>query len=180
MTKKILIVSSSPVKDGNSDTLCNEFMKGALSAGNQVEKISLRDLKIDYCRGCGYCSNSDYNGCSQKDDMPEILDKILAADVIVLGTPTYFYAMCGQMKTFIDRCCAVYTKVKSKEFYYIITAAEDDPEALNCVVQEFRGFLACLDSSEEKGVLRGVGVWKKGDVLSTEYPQQAFEMGKNV
>lgn len=180
MGKKVLIVSSSPVKDGNSDTLCNKFKEGAVAAGHSVEKVDLRNFKINHCCGCGYCSSTDYNGCCQKDDMSEILDKMLAADVIVFGTPVYFYAMCGQMKTFIDRCCAKYTKIKGKEFYYLITSAENDPKMLGRTVEEFRGFLDCLDDPAEKGILYGVGVWKKGDVEKTKYPQQAFEMGKAV
>ena len=180
MSKKVLIISSSPVKDGNSDTLCRKFAEGTTESGNQTEKIDLRDLKINYCRGCGYCSTTDYNGCCQKDDMALILDKLLDADVIVFGTPVYFYAMCGQMKTFIDRCCAKYTKIKGKEFYFLITAAEEDKKMLNRTVEEFRGFLDCIEDCEEKGILYGTGVWKKGDVNSTEYPKQAFEMGKSV
>ena len=180
MNKKVLIISSSPVKDGNSDTLCRKFAEGAAEAKNQVEKINLRELKINHCRGCGYCSTIDYNGCCQKDDMAAVLDKLLAADVIVFGTPVYFYAMCGQMKTFIDRCCAKYTKIQQKEFYFLITAAEEDKKMLNRTVDEFRGFLDCLEDCEEKGILYGTGVWKKGDINNTDYPRQAFEMGTSI
>ena len=178
MSKNILIISSSPVKDGNSDTLCNKFMEGAISSGNQVEKINLREHTINHCRGCGYCSTTDYNGCCQKDDMAAILDKMLEADVIVFGTPVYFYAMCGQMKTFIDRCCARYPKIKDKDFYFLITAAETDKKMLERTVEEFRGFLDCVEDCKEKGILYGAGVWKKGEVNNTNYPQHAFEMGK--
>lgn len=180
MSKKILIISSSPVKEGNSDILCNKFMEGAFEAGNQVEKINLRTLQINYCKGCGYCNSSGYNGCSQKDDMADVLDKMIDADVIVLATPVYFYTMCGQMKTFLDRCCAKYTKIKNKEFYYIITAADSRSKFLERTVEEFRGFLNCLNSFKEKNILYATGVFKKGDVNSTDYPKMAFEIGKNV
>lgn len=72
--------------------------------------------------------------------MPEILDKIIEADVIVMATPVYFYAMCGQMKTLIDRCCAKYTKIKNKDFYFILTAADDNKVSLQRTIEEFRGF----------------------------------------
>ena len=75
MSKKVLIISSSPRKGGNSDTLCDKFAQGAKDAGNEVEKISLREKKINYCTGCCLCNTNDYSGCSQKDDMPEILEK---------------------------------------------------------------------------------------------------------
>ena len=93
-------------------------------AGNNVEKIFLKDKKINYCTGCGYCSSHGQSGCSQKDDMTEILDKMIDADAIVMATPVYFYAMNGQMKTFIDRVCAKYTSVSNKDFYFIATAAD--------------------------------------------------------
>ena len=53
MNKKVLILSSSPRKEGNSDTLCDQFLKGAQESGNQVEKIFLKDRNINYCTGCG-------------------------------------------------------------------------------------------------------------------------------
>lgn len=180
MTKKVLILSSSPRRNGNSDLLCDSFANGARETGHEVEKIFLRDKKINYCAGCGLCSNNDYSGCSQKDDMTEILDKMLSADVIVMATPVYFYTMCGQMKTLIDRCCAKYTKITNKEFYYIMTAADGNKGALERTVEEFRGFLACLSGASEKGILYGTGVWQKGEVNNTELPEQAYAMGKNI
>ena len=56
MAKKVLIISSSPRKGGNSDLLCDEFMKGALEAGNEVEKIVLKDKTVHPCTGCSVCS----------------------------------------------------------------------------------------------------------------------------
>ena len=71
MAKKVLILSSSPRRGGNSDTLCDEFMRGAMESGNEVEKIFLRDKIINYCTGCSTCSR--YNKpCPQKDDTAEI------------------------------------------------------------------------------------------------------------
>lgn len=178
MKKQVLVISSSPRKAGNSDLLCDEFVKGAESAGHVVEKVFLRDKKINYCTGCGACY--DTKVCSQRDDMGEMLDKMIAADVIVLASPIYFYTMCGQLKTFIDRCCARYTELTDKEFYYILTAADTMPEAIDRTVTEFRGFLECLDNPQEKGTICGVGVWNKGEVKATGFMQEAYAMGCRV
>ena len=167
MSKKVLIISSSPRKGGNSDTLCDKFAEGAKSAGNEVEKIFLKDKKINYCTGCGFCNTNDYTACSQKD-------------VIVFATPVYFYTMCGQLKTLIDRCCARYTHISGKDFYYIMTAADTNQAAINRVLAEFDGLMACLDNPNPVGAIAGLGVWQKGDVNSTIYMQQAFDMGKSV
>ena len=67
MTKKVLILSSSPRRGGNSDTLCNEFMRGAIESGNEAEKVFLRDKTIHYCTGCSTCSLHG-KPCPQKDD----------------------------------------------------------------------------------------------------------------
>lgn len=104
MAKNVLILSSSLRKGGNSDLLCDEFVKGVRESGHNAEKIFLKDKSINYCTGCGYCFERTGN-CSQKDDMADIRDKMLSADVIVFATPVYFYTMAGQMKTLIDRCC---------------------------------------------------------------------------
>ena len=180
MSKKVLILSASPRKGGNSDTLCDEFLKGAQDAGNIGEKIFLRDKKINYCTGCGLCNTNNYTACSQKDDMAEILEKMIEADVIVMATPVYFYTMCGQMKIMIDRCCARYTEITNKEFYFIIAAAENDKSMMERTIDGFRGFLDCLENPQEKGVIYGIGAWKVGEIKDTPYLQEAYEMGKLV
>ena len=112
--------------------------------------------------------------------MAEILDKMLSADTIVFATPIYFYAMAGQMKTFIDRICARYTQLSNKEFYYIMAAAENSSSAIQYALGEFKGLMDCLDNPIEKGYLFAGGVWQKGEVLNTEYPKQAYQAGKNI
>ena len=122
MAKKVLILSSSPRRGGNSDTLCDEFMRGAAESNHEVEKIFLRDKTIHYCTGCSTCSLYQ-KPCPQKDDAAEIIEKMVDADVIVMATPVYFYTISAQMKTLIDRCCGRYTEMNGKEFYFIVTAA---------------------------------------------------------
>ncbi len=180
MNKKVLIISASPRKGGNSDTLCDEFLKGARDAGNDCEKIFLKDKKINYCTGCGLCNTNNYTACSQKDDMEEILNKVILSDVLVLSTPVYFYTMNGQLKTFIDRCCARYTHIANKDIYFIATAADGRPQALERTFEGLRGFTACLDNVREAGIICGAGVWDKNDVKNTKLLVQAYNMGKNV
>jgi multimeric flavodoxin WrbA len=178
MSKRILILSSSPRKKGNSSTLCDRFMEGAVAAHNQVDKIVLAEKDIHYCTGCYACKS---NGkCAQKDDMAPILDQMIAADVIVLATPVYFYTMCAQMKTVIDRTVARYTQIKNKEFYFILTAADSSQPNMKRTVESFRGFTSCLPGAREKGIVYGTGAWNVGDIQSTPAMKQAFEMGKAV
>lgn len=179
MQKNVLIISSSPRKGGNSDTLCDRFMEGAKESGHVVEKIWLRDKKIGYCTGCGYCFQA--NECSQKDDMAEILEKMIAADVIVLSTPVYFYSMCGQMKTFIDRTTPKYEEVKNKDFYFIMTAADGDKANLERTMEAFRGFTEdCLDGAKEAGIIYGTGAWNIGEIQNTPAYEEAYQMGRQI
>lgn len=178
--KKVLVLSASPRRGGNSDMLCDEFIRGARETGAEVEKIFLKDKNINYCIGCGLCTRNNYTSCSQKDDAAEVLEKMVQADVIVMATPVYFYTLCAQMKTLIDRCCSRYPAMSNKDFYYIVTAADSREDALERTIECFRGFTDCLSGSNEKGILYAVGVWNVGDVKQTDLLNRAYKMGKTV
>lgn len=178
MSKKVLIISASPRRNGNSDALCDQFLAGAKEQGHEVEKIFLRDYKVHYCMGCGVCNNTHL--CVQKDDMKALLDKMLLADVIVLATPVYFYGMNGQLKTFIDRCVPRYTEISNKDFYFILTAADTDKKNLASTVEQLRGFTRdCLEGSKEKAVIYGTGAWQMGEIKNLPVYQETYQMGKN-
>jgi multimeric flavodoxin WrbA len=177
--KNVLIISASPRKNGNSDILCNQFAQGAEESGNNVEKIFLADKNIGYCCGCGVCNST--HKCVQKDDMAEILNKMVSADAIVLATPVYFYSMDGQMKTFIDRTVPRYTEISNKDFYFIMTAADTEEESLERTMETFRGFTEdCLEGANEAGIIYGVGAWHAGEIKNTKAYDEAYQMGKSV
>ena len=175
--KTVLIISASPRKGGNSDLLCDQFLKGAQEAGHRVEKINLRNHQINHCLGCGVCNNTHV--CVQTDDMKPLLDRMIAADVIVLATPVYFYSMNGQLKTFIDRCVPRYTQISNKDFYFILAAADTEVKNMKRTVEALRGFTEdCLEGTKEKGIIYGVGAWQKGDIKDTPAFDKAYQMGK--
>ena len=179
MSKKVLILSGSPRKSGNSDLLCDEFMRGALESGNEAEKIRVAGKHIAPCSGCYYCSA--HNGeCVHKDDMAEILQKIIDADVIVLSSPVYFYSISAQLKALIDRTVARWLEVKNKDFYYIITMADDAPSSADTTLACFRGYADCVEGAVEKGVIIGEGVHDAGEIKNTAAVKQAYAMGKNI
>lgn len=177
--KKVMVFSGSPRKEGNSDLLCDEFIRGALEKGNEVEKIRVTDQKIHYCIACDSCKKKS-GQCIWLDDMGWILEKMIAADVIVLATPVYFYSLNAQLKTLIDRTVARYTEIKNKEFYLIVTAADEERANTERTLEVMRGFVDCLDGSEEKGVIYGVGAWKKGEIRKNPAMKEAYEMGRLV
>ena len=166
-------------RGGNSDILCDQFTHGAEEAGNETEKIFLRDKEINYCVACDSCLKND-GICASKDDMAEILDKMIEADVIVMATPVYFYTMDAQMKTLIDRTYPKYTEIANKDFYFIATAAVTRKQALERTIEGFRGFTSVLNGSNEKGIIYGTGAWNIGDIKSSNAMNEAYEMGKAI
>ena len=179
MGKKVLVLSSSPRLGGNSDTLCDQFVRGAQESGNDVEKIFLKDMCIHYCQGCGTCYDRR-TPCPQEDDMAEILEKMVAADAIVMATPVYFYSISAQMKTLIDRCCAKITKINHKDFYFILTCADSSLSSTGRALECFHGFLESLDNVKEKGTICGMGTWQPEEIKQTSAFPQAYEAGKAV
>jgi len=116
-------------------------------------------------------------GCK---DAGHTVEKMIAADVIVMATPVYFYTMSAQMKTLIDRCCARYTEITNKNFYFIVTAAEPSIPAMERTIDGFRGFLDCLEGAREKGIIYGTGVWKVGEIEGKPVLKEAYEIGEKI
>ncbi len=174
--KNVVIISSSPRKNGNSDTLCRQFEKGAKEVGHNVEYISLVDTHIGYCIGCYACKRS--GKCFQNDAMNEISEKLLKADVIVFGTPVYFYTMSGQLKVFIDRLVPCYEKI-SADIYIMATAWDSNVENLELTAESIRGATRdCFENCEEKGCLLVGGVSDIGDIADRIELVKAYNMGK--
>lgn len=179
MSKKVLILSGSPRKGGNSDILCGEFARGAQEAGHQVEMIRVAEKKIRPCSACYYCR--DHGGqCVHQDDMAQVLQQMIDADVIVLASPVYFYSIDAQLKAVIDRTVARWLEVKNKEFYYIVTMADEERASADTTLACFRGYADCVEGAVERGVIIGGGVYEPGKVRDTAAMAQAYEMGKQV
>ncbi len=98
---KILAISCSPRKKGNTVTLLTQALKGAQQEGAEVELYSVSGKTIKPCDGCSTCDET--GKCHIQDDMQELYPKLLEADGIIFGTPVYFYNMAAQAKTIIDR-----------------------------------------------------------------------------
>ena len=180
MSKKILIISTSPRKGGNSEILADEFAGGAREAGHQVETIRLYDKAIGFCKGCLACQKTQR--CVIHDDADAIARNMLAADVIAFATPIYYYEMCGQMKTMLDRANPLFTADYAfRDIYLLASAAEDDESAVDGAVNGLQGWIACFEKARLKGVVRGVGATALGDIRRNVAALTAARaMGKEV
>ncbi len=173
---KVLAINGSPRAKGNSDLLCDEFIRGAQEAGHQVEKISLREKEIAPCRACYACFRT--GTCVQKDDMAEILDKAEAADVLLLASPTYFLTMSGQMKVMIDRLLPKWQGLGGKDAYVIVTG-HDGRGGLKRNAEDLAQILENL-GDRVRQIIWGERVWQKGEVIGTKAMEEAYLAGKGI
>jgi multimeric flavodoxin WrbA len=104
---RILGISCSPRKSGNTEILLEESLSGAQQEGAETELFSVSGKDLKPCDGCWACTRT--GKCHIDDDMQSLHDKMVAADGIIFGTPVYFYSMTGQAKILIDRFLALST-----------------------------------------------------------------------
>lgn len=176
--KKVLIISSTPRKNGNSEKLCKQFKQGAKDSGNEVEFIRLADKKINYCIACYACKS--LGKCFQNDDMNELAEKMKLADVIVLATPIYFFSMSGQLKVFIDRMVQNWKEINDKEIYLFATMTTTNLKFAEPVFEAIRGCTRdCFNNCKEVSALAVGGVTQINDIDNRIELQQAYNLGKN-
>lgn len=180
MSKKILVLSTSPRIGGNSETLADAFIKGAEEAGHETKKICLYDKRIEFCKGCLACQTT--GKCILHDDADKIVAQMKAADVLVFATPIYFYEMSGQMKTLLDRTNPLFpAEYEFRDIYLLAASADEEESSMDGAVKGLEGWIRCFEKSRLAGVVRGTGADKKGEMKKCmEALSVAFEMGKNV
>lgn len=179
MSKKVLILSSSPRKGGNSETLAAAFAKGAQEAGHQVETVYLREKQYGFCKGCLACLK--LGRCVIKDDAVEIATKMHDADVLVLATPVYYYCVSGQLKTMLDRANPLFdTDYAFTKVYLLATAAEDAPETVEGTVKAVQGWVDCFPRCQLAETVFAGGVNDIGDIVGHPALERAYQVGKEI
>lgn len=179
MSKKVLIIKSSLRKNGNSNKLAESFAKGAVEAGNEVDIISLAENKIGFCRGCLVCQKTQK--CVIKDDAIEIAEKMKNADVIVFATPVYYYSVCGQLKTMLDRANPLYSSdYIFRDIYLLATAAEEDTAAVDGTVTAIKGWTSCFEKAKLIKTIFAGGVNGEGEIEGHSALKDAYDSGRTV
>ena len=179
MNKKVLIISSSPRKGGNSETLAAAFAKGAREAGHQIETVYLREKQVGFCKGCLACLKLGH--CVIQDDAVEIAAKMHDADVLVFATPVYYYCVSGQLKTMLDRANPLFdTDYAFTKVYLLATAAENAPETFAGTEKAVQGWVDCFPRCALAGTVFAGGVNGVGEIAGHIVLEQAYQMGKEV
>ncbi|MBO6179750.1 MAG: flavodoxin family protein [Selenomonadaceae bacterium] len=181
---KALVVCGSMRKNGNTNILADEFIKGAKEAGHEAEKVSLRDLTFGDCFGCRACHG---NGgiCVQKDDIGNVLEKMKSADVIVLASPMYYFTWTGLMKRFLDRTYPLLPILKNKDFYLITLGGVPDKKYMANILSDFSMYVGCFKEFNQVGCrvagnVIATSALKPGAVRESKALEEAYELGKNI
>jgi len=181
MAKRILAVVGSPRRNGNTHILVSKIAEGAKANDAEVDELLLSDFTISECDGCHVCWKTEE--CIKSDDMLAIYPKIIRSDVIIFGTPVYWYGPTALMKGFIDRfvffnCPKNREKIKGKSAVIAVPFEEENQETVRPVVEFFQ---KCLDYLQINliGQVIAPGVSKRGEIRQKEkFLEQAYELGK--
>ncbi len=186
---KIIAFLGSPRKDGNTDLLLKETIKGIGILRLEVKTFNLNEMNIKPCQNCGGCDQT--GECIIEDDMTGIYNDIRAADRIILASPIFFFSLSAQTKTMIDRCqsfwCEKYLLKKpvlegkyGRKGLLLLVGGMKKEVGVKCGDATAKAFFRTVNVSEHK-VLSFLGVDAKGAIL--KHPtalKDAFEAGKEL
>ena len=175
---KILVLTGSPRKNGNSNTLVDNFIKGAEEQGHNVVRF---DSAFKYVHPCIACDHCGLDGiCAYKDDFVFVRENVVDADMVVFATPMYYFGISAQLKAVIDRFCSINEKIhkpkKAALFMTYADTAEFDAEPIKKHYEVLLNYLGWTSVGE----IIASGIWQAGSINQTKYPQKAYEFGKSL
>lgn len=177
--KKVLVIKTSPRRNGNSNRLADSFVKGAVEAGHQVETASVSEMNLHFCRGCLACMKLGH--CVIDDDANALTARMREADVIVWATPVYYFSCSGQMKTMIDRANALFNQeCRFSDVYLLAAAADEGQEVVKGTETVVQGWVACFKQARHAGTVFADGVTKPGEIEGHKALSEAYELGKSL
>lgn len=188
---KIIAINGSPRKKGNTETLLNSFLKGAMESGAEVESFRLADITFKNCKGCNACHKT--GTCVITDDITFLFDKISHADVLILASPIYSMTVTAELKAFIDRGQFLWArlfKTKTHRFtdeylashkgIFLGTAGSDSQSIFDAAFPVVRAFFNDAGFKYTENLLFP-GMDVKGGVKSCpEIVENAYLMGKKI
>ena len=179
----VLGVVGSPRKNGNTHVLVSRILAGAEARGATTELVLLGDLTIRECDGCHACWQG--KDCTKDDDMNGLYPRIAASDVIVFGTPVYWYGPTALMKAFVDRfvffnCPENRETLQGKSAAIAVPFEEDNPETAALVLAFFRKCFEYL-KMDVLGQIIVPGVTLRGEILKKEDRlKEAHQLGRSL
>lgn len=176
---KIVVLTGSPRRNGNTNHLAGQFIKGAEDAGHEVYRFDCAQHKVSGCIACNACGMD--GDCILKDDFVELRPHLLNADMVVFATPMYYFGFSSQLKAVIDRFYAINGKIKGapKQSVLLMAYANTAPEEAEPMVSHYHTLLHYL-GWKDRGIVVAPGMWPAGAVNGTEYSRKAYELGRKL
>lgn len=175
---KIAVITGSPHKAGTSALLADKFIEGAEAKGHEVFRFNAAFKNIHPCTGCNACEMD--GPCIFKDDIErELMPQLLAADLIVLVTPLYYYDMSAQLKTVIDRMHGRLRRFDGKKSILMATAWNSSGWTFDALVDHFQSLVEFMHW-QDMGMVLGYGCGTRRMIEATEFPEQAKRLGMSI
>lgn len=177
--RKIVVLSGSPRRNGNSEKLADAFIRGAESAGHQVKKMSVIDYPVKGCLGCDYCMRN--NGeCIQKDGMQAIFEELYQADMVVFATPVYYWNMTSQLKAVVDRLYASIAKPLPITSSALLVALGGDAQEDGKLTVDNYKIITNYMKLKDEGVIVADKVMNKNEIDGNPILEEAEALGKSL
>lgn len=181
MSKKIVVITGSPRKNGNSFAMTDAFIKTAEAKGHTITRFDAALKKVGGCRACETCFSTG-KACTFDDDFNTIAPAILEADVIVFTMPVYWYSIPAQIKGVIDRIFSMVVggkDIAGKECALITCCEEDDMSVMDGVRIPIER-MAALNKWKMAGEVLIPGVLNVGDIDKTEGCKKAADLANAI
>ena len=177
---KIVVINSSPHSEEQSTSryLAQQFVKGATQAGHEVFIFDAANEKTNPCRGCDQCG---MDGACIFDDAIEnkLMPQMLKADLLVLVTPLYYFGMCAQLKTVVDRFYSRTTKLSGKKSMIIATAWNSADWTMEALQNHYETLVRYM-SWQDVGQVWATGCGSRSMVESSEFGDMAYKIGASL
>ena len=171
---KILILNGSPRIEGNTMAMIKAFHKGANEAGHEVKTFDVCHMDINGCMGCEYCHTKGNGKCIQDDDMQEIYPYVEEAEMIVLGSPIYYFNISGQLQSAISRTYNKGIPKKLNKAALILSSGSDN--VYEAAIYSYNlGFINYMEL-EDMGIYTAYGSQNK----SKEKLEELYNLGNNL
>ena len=176
---KIVVIESSPHKNGSSNLIASSFIKGAEEKGHTVTVFDAGHNMLHPCIGCDKCGMN--GNCVQRDDGEKLRDLILSSDMMVLVTPLYYYGFSAQLKAVIDRWYSFTTRLSSKHMKTaLIVASWDSNDWTMTDVKNHYLTLCRYMHFENMGMILGTDCGSLAMTRGTEFPKKAYVLGRSL
>ena len=181
MGKKIVVITGSPRKGGNSFAMTDAFISAAEAEGHEVTRFDAAFARLGGCHACETCFSTG-KACSFDDDFNKIAPYIEQADAVVFTTPLYWYSYPSQIKAVIDKLyslCVGKRQISGKKCALVACCEEEDVRVLDGIKQPYERMIALL-GWESVGEVLVPGVLNKGDIDRTDGCKRAAELAKSI